>query len=191
MGMAATKQASIGKWLVLKWYSQNAWSCSGLTSLAEYTSGMDGYMVCTAWRAMLVLWLMCVLLVISLPWSRFDGIPHWQSVHWIPFRDLTWHRTVLLEAVLNILAFVPVGYLSVRSVCSLKWSPLLMACLIGFVSSFSIETYQLFCLDRVPSIGDVLMNVIGTASGAWLAFTIDQILGWWSLRFRNSRAGVT
>ena len=65
-----------------------------------------------------------------------------------------------------------------------------MACLVGFASSFCIETYQLFCLDRVPSVSDVLLNVIGTASGAWLAFTIDQILGWWSLRFRNSPAGA-
>ena len=148
-------------------------------------------MICTAWRILLVLWLVCVLLVISLPWSRFDGIAHWTSIQWIPFMDLTWHRTVIVEAVLNILAFVPVGYLSVRSVWSAKWSPLLMACVVGFVSSFSIETYQLFCLHRVPSVSDVLLNVIGTAIGAWLAFTIDQILAWCSLRFRNFPAEFT
>lgn len=66
-----------------------------------------------------------------------------------------------------------------------------MACVVGFVSSFSIETYQLFCLRRVPSVNDVLMNVIGTGCGAWLALTIDQILVWCSGRFRTSRAGFT
>ena len=148
-------------------------------------------MICTAWRIMLVLWLVCVLLVISLPWSRFDGTAHWTSVEWLPFSHLYWHRTVIAEAALNILAFAPVGYLSVRSGWSGKWSPLLMACVVGFVSSFSIETYQLFCLRRVPSVNDVLMNVIGTGCGAWLALTIDQILVWCSGRFRTSRAGFT
>jgi glycopeptide antibiotics resistance protein len=145
-------------------------------------------MISTAWRIMLVLWLMCVLLVISLPWSRFDGIAHWKSVQWIPFSHLSWHRAVLAEAALNMLAFVPVGYLSVRSELSAKWTPLAMACVVGFVSSFGIETYQLFCLDRVPSVNDVLMNVIGTACGAWLAFSIDHILAWYSLRFATSPA---
>jgi glycopeptide antibiotics resistance protein len=148
-------------------------------------------MLCTAWRTMLVLWLMCVVLAISLPWSRFDGTAHWTRVQWIPFSHLYWHRTVLAEAALNILAFAPVGYLCVRSVWSVKWSPLLMACVVGFVSSFSIETYQLFCLNRVPSVNDVVMNVIGTACGAWLASSIDQIVAWCSLRFWGARRGIT
>ena len=123
---------------------------------------------------MLGCWLTAVLLVISLPWPNFDGTPHWNSVQWVPFTHLNWHRAVLAEAALNMLAFVPVGYLSVRSFLLCRRHPLLVASFLGFVSSFTIEAYQLFCQDRVPSTSDILTNVAGTAMGAWLAFAIDQ-----------------
>jgi glycopeptide antibiotics resistance protein len=142
------------------------------------------------WRIMLGCWLTAVLLVISLPWPNFDGTPHWNSVQWVPFTHLNWHRAVLAEAALNMLAFVPVGYLSVRSAWSLKWSPLFVACLLGFASSFGIETYQLFCFDRVPSTSDVLMNGAGTACGVWLANAIDRMLTWCSLPFRRVPTGL-
>jgi glycopeptide antibiotics resistance protein len=142
-------------------------------------------MINIAWRIMLLLWLASVLLVISLPGSRFDGIPHWGNVQWIPFTHLTFHLTVLVETAANILAFVPVGYLAVRSLSPNGRHPLVLASLLGFCSSAGIETYQLFCHGRVPSSSDILMNVGGTAFGAWLALAVDKVFTFWIIQIRR------
>jgi len=142
-------------------------------------------MVTTVWRTILGLWLASVLLVISLPWSNFDATPHWKNVQWIPFTHLSLHQGVLIETALNILAFIPVGYLSVRSFLLCRRRPLLVACFLGFASSFTIEAYQLFCQDRVPSTSDIFTNVAGTAMGVWLAFATDQFVAFCTLHFRR------
>jgi hypothetical protein len=49
-----------------------------LALLAE-ASGVIDLVINIAWRIMLLLWLASVLFVISLPWWRFDGIPHWEN----------------------------------------------------------------------------------------------------------------
>ena len=142
-------------------------------------------MVTTVWRTILGLWLASVLLVISFPGAGFDATPHWENVQWIPFTHLNLHNDVLVETALNILAFVPVGYLSVRSFLLCRRHPVLVASFLGFVSSFTIEVYQLFCQDRVPSTSDILTNVAGTAMGAWLAVAIDQFVAFCTLHFRR------
>jgi glycopeptide antibiotics resistance protein len=145
-------------------------------------------MLISVWRTMLGLWLAAVLLVISLPWSKFDSTPHWKNVQWIPFAHLSLHPTVLVETSLNILAFIPVGYLTVRSLSPQNRRPFVLALLLSSCSSVSIEVFQLFCHDRVPSTTDVLMNVAGTAVGVWLALTIDQILSLCTVRIRRLSA---
>jgi glycopeptide antibiotics resistance protein len=146
-------------------------------------------MISTAWRIILLLWLTSVLLVISLPWWKFDGAPHWQNVQWIPFTDLSSHPAVLVETAANILAFVPVGYLVVRSLSPNSRHPLFLASLLGFCSSAGIEFYQLFCRDRVPSATDILMNVGGTALGVWLALGIDKVVTFVSILVRRLSSG--
>ena len=145
-------------------------------------------MLWSVWRAMLGFWLTSVLLVISLPWSNFDATPHWKNVQWIPFTHLSWHRAVLTETALNVLAFIPVGYLSVRSLLLSRWSPFLVACFLGLISSVAIEAYQLFCHERVPSTTDILMNVTGAAVGVWLAFAIDQLFTFCTIGIRRLSA---
>ena len=145
-------------------------------------------MLLSVWRIMLGLWLSSVLLVISLPWSKFDAHPHWENVQLVPFRHLSFHPTILFEIALNIVAFIPVGYLTVRSVSHTSRNPIIVALLLGFCSSVSIEAYQLFCHDRVPSTTDILMNVAGTAVGVWLAFAIDHILAFCTIRIRRLSA---
>jgi glycopeptide antibiotics resistance protein len=142
-------------------------------------------MINTAWRIMLFLWLTFVLFVISLPWWKFDGTPHWENVQWIPFTHLTFHPTTLVEAAANILAFVPIGYLVVRSLSPNSRHPLLAASLLGVCSSAGVETYQLFCQDRVPSATDILMNVAGTALGVWLAFAVDKVFTFCNIHIRR------
>jgi VanZ family protein len=63
--------------------------------------------------------------------------------------------------------------------------PLFLACLLGFCSSVCIETYQLFCHDRVPSATDIVMNVAGTALGVWLALAVDRVFEFWSIQIRR------
>ncbi|HEX6948243.1 MAG TPA: VanZ family protein [Nitrospira sp.] len=142
-------------------------------------------MLASVWRIMLGVWLTSVLIVISLPWSKFDARPHWRNVQWIPFEHFSLHPTILTETVLNILAFIPVGYLAARSLAQSHQRPVLGALALGACSSVSIELYQLFCQDRVPSTSDVLMNVGGTAIGVWLAFAIDWTLTFFMLRIRR------
>jgi glycopeptide antibiotics resistance protein len=144
-------------------------------------------MLVSIWRTMLSLWLLCVLLVISLPWSNFDGIAHWKNVQWVPFGHLSFHPAVMVETALNLIAFIPVGYLGVRSFLP-NSQPFFFAALLGFCASFSIEAYQLFCHDRVPSTTDIIMNVSGTSIGVYLAFAIDHIFSFFVVQVRRLTA---
>ncbi len=137
---------------------------------------------------MLWLWLTTVLVVISLPWSRFDATLHWENMQLIPLARFNLHPTVLIETLLNVLAFVPVGYLAVRSVSTSNQRGALLALVIGVSSSIGIEIYQLFCQERVASITDVVMNVAGTAIGVWLAFAIDHLLSFFVVQARRLTA---
>lgn len=134
------------------------------------------------WRILLFLCLTSVLLTISLPWSKFDGTPHWDNVQWIPFDHLSLHSTVLLETAANILVFIPVGYLMVHSLSRDTRHPLVLASLLGLCSSAGVEIYQLFCHDRVPATTDLITNAGGTVLGAWIALLVDQFLSLCRLR---------
>src|SRR5215813_2673566 len=103
----------------------------------------------TAWRKLFFLCLISVLLVISLPWWKFDGTPHWENVYWIPFSGpVRLHPKVIFEIVGNLVIFVPIGFLFVRSFSPGIRQPLLWVTAVGLVSSFSIEVYELFCRYR-------------------------------------------
>ena len=145
-------------------------------------------MLLSVWRTMLGLWLGAVLLVISLPWSKFDASPHWENVRLLPFHDLSFHPTILVEYALNIVAFIPVGYLAVRSASHISRKPIVAGLLLGLCSSVGIEVYELFCQDRVPSTTDILTNVGGTGIGVWLACAIDQALAFFIVQARRLAA---
>ena len=142
-------------------------------------------MVISLWRLLLFLWLACVLFVISLPWSRFDGTLHWGNIHWIPFAYLSFHPSDVFETAANVLAFIPIGYLMVRSFPPATNRPLWFAFLLGLSCSTGMEFYQLLCHDRVPSTTDVLTNVAGTVLGARMALGIDQLLNLCTVRLRR------
>jgi len=165
-------------------------SAHGIRSFRLFGPGVreDFSMLKSAWRIMLCLWLAAVLLVISYPWSKFDATPHWRNVQWIPFTHLNFHQAVLIETALNFMAFIPIGYLTVRSLWPSNRGPFFVPSLIGFCSSVSIEAYQLFCHDRVPSTSDIIMNVAGTVMGVWLALAIDHILTFCTVRIRSLSA---
>ena len=141
-------------------------------------------MVRTVWRILWVFWLASVWIVISLPGGGFDGTPHWESIQWIPFAALSFHRAVVTETLANFLAFLPIGYLAVRSFAFDIKRPLLFAGLLGLVASLSIEIYQLFCRSRVPSSSDLILNTTGVVLGAHLALKLDDVMSFFSRRTR-------
>jgi glycopeptide antibiotics resistance protein len=128
----------------------------------------------TIWRILWIGWFTLVIFATTTPWSKFDGSPHWESVLWIPFSDFTWSEGVLLETVANLLLFVPLGYLTVRSLGGDTRTPVLIATMIGLFCSTSVELFQVFCHDRVPSTTDILTNVMGTFVGGEIAAAIDR-----------------
>jgi glycopeptide antibiotics resistance protein len=132
-------------------------------------------MIIAVWRTLLFLWLASILFVISLPWWKFDGTPHWDNVQWIPLNGYVLTTSTLIETGANFLAFIPIGYLAIRSF-NAGAKRLLFVGLIGFAASFSIEVYQLFCHDRVPGSTDLLLNTAGAVLGAQLALKLDELI---------------
>jgi glycopeptide antibiotics resistance protein len=139
-------------------------------------------MIIAVWRTLLFLWLGSILFVISLPWWKFDGTPHWNNVQWIPFNGYVLTTSTLIETGANFLAFIPIGYLVMRSFTPGIKRLLLLAGLIGLAASFSIEGYQLFCHDRVPASTDLLLNTLGAVLGAQLALKLDELISFLSRR---------
>jgi hypothetical protein len=77
------------------------------------------------------------------------------------------------DVLLNVLGFMPLGFLWVRWVAgAFGWRPgkaVLTAVLCGFAISLAIETTQVFLPSRVSSQMDVVCNTLGMLLGAWPA----------------------
>jgi glycopeptide antibiotics resistance protein len=129
----------------------------------------------SVWRTLFLICLTAVLLVISLPWSKFDGTPHWENVYWIPFTGpLSLHPKVIFEIVGNFILFVPIGYLFVRGYFPDIKRPLLWATAVGSISSLSMEAYELLCRYRAIETADLILNTAGTVLGAQIALKLDD-----------------
>ena len=133
-------------------------------------------MVTTVWRTLLVLWLAAVWIVISVPGGGFNGTPHWENVQWIPLNGYVLTSSTLVEMGANFLAFIPIGYLTIRCFDLGSRPIVFLAASIGFVASLSIEVYQFFCDQRVPSVTDVVVNTAGAVLGAKLALKLDELI---------------
>lgn len=89
------------------------------------------------------------------------------SINVIPFVDIFKNT---LQYGLNILLFVPVGFL-----LPILWKPFMkkrVTLLFGFLLSLSIETIQLFNY-RITDIDDLLMNTLGATIGCF-AFVLTK-----------------
>ena len=109
-------------------------------------------------RLALLLWTMAWAWVAT-PWRSFRPSPSLQRVELIPFLDGS-PRTQFL----NLLAFVPLGFIASR----LGWSPRTVA-LVGAGVSALTECLQLFSTRRHPSITDLILNTAGVLIGILLA----------------------
>ncbi|MCW5799560.1 MAG: VanZ family protein [Nitrospira sp.] len=110
-----------------------------------------------------------------LPLHNFVGHAHWQYIRWVPTPDQLSSPAILLDlgvdAVANILLFVPFGLL--YALRGLEGKPLSLRhlVLIAFALSFSIEYYQVYCHNRSTSLLDLLDNVLG----AYLGMKVGEV----------------
>jgi glycopeptide antibiotics resistance protein len=130
--------------------------------------------------ALLLLWTTVIAGVTTLPWSDFTGHPHWDSVRWMPFFE---RPLKAADIVLNVILFVPFGYLRMRTGSSASLARRAVSTgVLAIALSFSAEYFQVYCHNRIPSATDVCTNVLGACFG---------ILFRWRVESRNGDATVS
>jgi len=115
-----------------------------------------------AYRFRLLLWTLLICACV-IPWADLQNHSHWSRVQWIPFVT---PPVKLIDIVINVLLYVPFGYLFVR------WTGrrgTALAVMCGGTLSLITEWTQLYSHSRFPSLTDVTCNVCGTLIGVWLA----------------------
>ena len=119
------------------------------------------------WWSLWLIWTTVIVSVTTLPWSNYVGHPHWSSVRWIPFHD---PPLALFDIVANVALFVPLGFFFTRALpnVSLRRRALLTL-FSALLLSGSVEYFQVYCHNRIPSTTDILTNVLGAGLGAMLA----------------------
>ncbi|MGH7229329.1 MAG: VanZ family protein [Nitrospiraceae bacterium] len=124
------------------------------------------------WRKLLILWILVVVVGTTLPWSGLQGLQghsHWGNVRWIPFYAYTSSPRLILDITVNLLLFVPFGYLYVRSQVTIPSAIFLRVTLLAALLAAGVEFVQVFSHTRIPSMTDICTNVIGAAIGAAIA----------------------
>jgi len=144
-------------------------------------------------------WLLITLFIIyggAIPFHFSAGLSGAaEKLRTLPLNPLvspvTGHRVSIPDAVQNVLLFLPFGVLGVLAVSARERSPLrvLRVTALGAALSTSVETMQLFTVDRVTALSDILMNTIGAGLGAIAAGTIDRVAR--RLLVRAEAAGLT
>jgi glycopeptide antibiotics resistance protein len=104
------------------------------------------------------------VLVADFPWTALQTHTHWAHVLWVPFLS---PPVRLLDSVLNVLLFVPLGVFAPRGPTAR--GTLIRAVGIAVPVAFAGEATQLFSHGRFPSATDLVCNLIGAGAGAALA----------------------
>ena len=114
------------------------------------------------------------------------GTLHIPSVLWlmdqppriVPLRDLE-----LLDAVINLLGFVPLGLL--MGAWGKGWLGGTGKLLLIFAASMTIESLQVFIPGRYPSIDDLILNTLGGGIGL---FARQHVVRWVATATQTDRA---
>jgi glycopeptide antibiotics resistance protein len=114
-------------------------------------------------RAAQVVWCVAILLG-SVPFTDAQTHPLWTRVRWVPF----WSWTIK-DMVVNILLYVPLGFL-------FKGERHAVSTVVGFAALLSLaaEVSQLFSHSRFPSTTDVVCNMIGALAGVVIARATER-----------------
>jgi glycopeptide antibiotics resistance protein len=62
------------------------------------------------WRMLWPFWLLLILLVSIYPCAEFHTHPHWEKVGWVPFQGVWRSVNLSVDAVKNVLLYVPLGF---------------------------------------------------------------------------------
>ncbi|HUK34192.1 MAG TPA: VanZ family protein [Vicinamibacterales bacterium] len=101
--------------------------------------------------------------------SQGAALAHWARVVWNPFiSPETRHRISIPDFVSNILLFTPFGCFGVWALRRprSRIAKILLLVFLSALLSATVEVAQLFTVDRISSIADVLANTLGGFSGA-------------------------
>jgi glycopeptide antibiotics resistance protein len=125
------------------------------------------------------LWLAILSLApIFSPWSDFVGHPHWDNIRWIPFQDFSFSPRMLKDVFGNLVWFMMFGVLLYHRLND-NSAPLRTIAIVTLIAggiSLSIEFFQVFTHNRIPSTTDVLCDTIGAGLGGYLANTCRALL---------------
>lgn len=114
-------------------------------------------------------------------------IPANYSIPYKPFLKSTWrefypNRTYLLDIVINVAGFVPLGFFfcMLFSSCESSRKAVTATIVLGAVFSLTIEVLQWFIPMRDSGTTDLITNTLGTALGAMLykGGTLEILLRW-------------
>jgi glycopeptide antibiotics resistance protein len=79
---------------------------------------------------------------------------------------------MMAENIMNVLVFVPIGFLFCIAFNGMKWW---IAILLGVIISFGIELLQLLLMKGFSEMDDVIHNTIGFILGYLIALTIKSV----------------
>lgn len=121
------------------------------------------------WRMVWLCWLLLILFVSIYPCAEFHTHPHWEKVIWVPFQGVWRSVNLLIDAMKNILLYVPFGFFYGQArPCSGK-SVVIKVALLAAIVSVSCELFQVFCHGRHPTMTDVSTNLTGGVLGVVIA----------------------
>ena len=115
-----------------------------------------------------------VLLIAYASLSPFTG---WRVPEGAVFHFLTvWPRYITrFDVLINILAYLPLGFLVALSLRRLRGGMLILAATgVGAAVSLGMETLQVFVPGRIASIPDLLTNTAGSLAGAVSAHSLGS-----------------
>ena len=120
-------------------------------------------------------WIIIIVLGTTLPWHTIDPHLQWWRIDWAPFHSGTLRPRVLFDVAVNVVLYLPFGYLC-RQWVGQKGGWMAFVCVIGMAAGLSCctEFVQIFNSVRFPAMVDVVMNVAGALLGAWAVVPKDH-----------------
>lgn len=118
------------------------------------------------WDGIGIVSTLLIVCATTMPWTNFTGQAYWRKVVWLPFADACWQPWYLNDVVSNLILFMPLGWCMVFAQRSHIRNCLSRVVLFAITLSFTVEFFQVFSLQRSPSMTDVSTNTTGALLAA-------------------------
>jgi glycopeptide antibiotics resistance protein len=127
-------------------------------------------------KLLLLSWVIVIVLGTTLPWHTIHPALQWWRIDWSPFPSGALGPRVLFDVALNVVLYLPFGYL-VRQWVEQKSGRMMFVYVIGMGAGLSCctEFVQIFNPVRFPAMADVIINVTGALLGAWAVVPKDYL----------------